>query len=94
MKFIGFVFLFSFSVFANNMVSTSTRALLSYDSVKERSEEILESFKRNTLGEHADKVLILSPIVTGRVEFNALDMNFYFDHRNNNQAGVRYNLRF
>lgn len=95
MKSLGIVFLFSLSLFASpNMVNKTTEALLSYDVVKERSDEIVETVKRKTLGDHADKVLILAPLVTGRVEFNAFDLNFYYDHRNNSQSGVRYNLRF
>tara|TARA_B100001971_G_scaffold215195_1_gene260255 strand:+ start:81486 stop:81716 length:231 start_codon:yes stop_codon:yes gene_type:complete len=76
------------------MVNKTQEALLSYSFVKEKSEEIVDDIKNKTLGDYADKVLLLAPLVTGQVEFNAYDINFYYDHRNNQQAGMRYNLKF
>lgn len=89
--------LFTFSSFlyaSSQMVNKTQEALLSYSFVKEKSEEIVDDIKNKTLGDYADKVLLLAPLVTGQVEFNAYDINFYYDHRNNQQAGMRYNLKF
>lgn len=95
MKILGLVFLFSLSIFAQRrMINKTTEALLSYDLVQERSQALVDEVKRKTLGDHAEKVLVLAPLVTGRFEFNAFDLNFYYDHRNDNQTGFRYNLKF
>lgn len=78
----------------SRMVNKTREALLSYSIVREKSDEILNDLKDKTLGDYAEKMLIFAPLVTGQVEFNAYDVNFYYDHRNNQQAGLRYNLKF
>jgi len=85
----------SFQVYAQSrMVSKAQEALMSYSIVKDKSEEIVDDVKRKTLGEHSDKLLFLAPFVTGKLELNANQISFYYDHNNDQEAGLRYNLKF
>lgn len=69
-------------------------ALMSYDHIEERANFLIYKFKKLTLGEHADKFLILAPIATGRIEFQAYrDLNFYYNSFSQS-GGLRYNVDF
>jgi hypothetical protein len=77
-----------------NMLNKTREALLSYSFIEEKTEELTKKIKEKTLGDYSEKLLILAPFVTGKVQFNAMDINFYYDHRNAQEAGVNYNLKF
>ena len=69
-------------------------ALMSYDHIMERSNYLIYRFKKLTLGEHADKFMILAPFISGRVEFEAYrDVNFYYNSFSQS-GGFRYNINF
>lgn len=92
--FLIFIFSISISWAQSRMVNKTREALLSYSIVQEKSDEVIEKVKRETLGDHAEKLLFIAPLVTGKFEVNAYKMNFYYDHRSDHEAGVRYNLKF
>lgn len=79
----------------NHRAANLTRdALMSYDYVVERSDYLIYKFKQLTLGEYADHLLILAPIVSGRVEFQAYkDVNFYYNSFSQS-GGFRYSINF
>ena len=79
----------------NNKAANYTRdALMSYDYIVERSDYLIYRFKQLTLGEHADKFMILAPLVSGRVEFQAYeDINFYYNSFSQS-GGFRYSINF
>lgn len=94
-KILLILFIVTSIVFANTkMLDKTQEALLSYTIVKDKSDEILEDVKRMTLGEHSDKLLILAPLITGKFEFNASNVSFYYDHKNDQEAGLKYNIKF
>lgn len=72
-----------------NLLTNSTKALLSYDHIQKSADEFVNVVKRKTLGDHSDKVLMFLPLVTGELEFNISDLNFY--HRvHSEKTGVEY----
>lgn len=77
-----------------NMLNKTREALLSYDFIENKVDKISTKIKEKTIGEHSEKLLILAPFVTGQVEFNAKNLSFYYDHRNDQEAGLRYNMKF
>jgi len=68
-------------------------ALMQYEVVQEKSKYWADRLEKMLLGDYANKVLIIAPLVTGKLEFNALDMNFYFDARHET-SGVKYTYNF
>tara|TARA_Y100000768_G_scaffold388784_1_gene387171 strand:+ start:13969 stop:14316 length:348 start_codon:yes stop_codon:yes gene_type:complete len=79
----------------NNKAANYTRdALLSYDAVVERSDYLIYKFKQLTFGEYADQLMILAPLISGRVEFQAYkDVNFYYNSFSQS-GGFRYSINF
>ena len=75
------------------MLSHSAKALLSYDAIKDRTDELVLKIKRKTFGEYSDEVLLLLPFVTGEVEFTISDLRFYHQHRKE-KTGVKYVYNF
>jgi hypothetical protein len=75
------------------MLSEARNALMGYEIVQEKTQYFTNRLESVLLGEYSEKFLILAPFITGKVEFNALDMNFYVDAREET-SGVRYIYNF
>ncbi len=75
------------------MFRQTRNALMRYELVQEKSEYWGKRLEKMLLGEYAEKVLIIAPLVTGKLEFNALDLNFYVDAREE-RSGVQYTYNF
>ena len=79
---------------ARNDLPTLTRdALMSYDKVEERANYFVFKLKNMTFGDYTDQVLIITPFITGQLEFTFNEVNFYYDHQGS-ESGFRYELRF
>lgn len=75
------------------MFRQTRNALLKYDFIQKRTEYWGKRLEKMLLGDYGQKVLIIAPLVTGKLEFNALDLNFYIDARAE-KSGVRYTYNF
>lgn len=75
------------------MLRTTQNALMQYELIQTKSEYWGRRLEKMLLGTYAEKLIFVAPLITGKVEFNALDMNFYFDARNE-KSGVRYVYKF
>lgn len=75
------------------MVKKTTDALLAYDLIERRADYFVFKLKNLTFGEYSDQVLFLAPVVTGKVEVRAYNLNFYYDY-NRSKSGVKYTYRF
>lgn len=76
-----------------DLLSTSSKALFSYDIVQERADELVSAVKRKTLGKYSENVLMFLPLVTGEIEFKVSELNFY--HRAfSEKTGVEYVYKF
>lgn len=68
-------------------------ALLSYSFVQEKTQYWGRRLEKALIGEYAEKLLFIAPLVSGKIEFNAYDLNFYVDARAE-KSGVRYVYQF
>jgi hypothetical protein len=83
-----------FSGYESGKMMTETRdALLSYELVQEKTTYWGYRLEKILFGDNAEKFLIFSPLITGKVEFKALDLNFYVDTRKE-KGGVKYTFNF
>lgn len=69
------------------------QALMGYEIVQQKTQYWSKRLEKTLFGEHAEKFMIIAPLVTGRVEFNAMDLNFYVNAREE-ESGVRYVYSF
>lgn len=77
----------------DKMFRQTRSALMKYELVQEKSKYWADRLEKMLLGDYAEKVLVIAPLVTGKFEFNAMDMNFYFDTREE-KSGVQYVYNF
>lgn len=83
-----------FQDYSDGKMFRQTRsALMKYELVQQKSEYWAERLEKMILGEYAEKVMVIAPLVTGKIEFNALDMKFYLDAREE-KSGVKYTYKF
>lgn len=75
------------------MFRQTSNALMRYELVQQKTEYWGDRLEKMLLGEYAEKVMVIAPLVTGKIEFNALDMNFYLDAREE-KSGVQYTYNF
>lgn len=75
------------------MFRQTQNALMKYEIIQEKSEYWGNRLEKMLLGDYADKVLIIAPLVTGKLQFSALDLNFYIDAREE-KSGVKYTYNF
>tara|TARA_Y100000768_G_scaffold388233_1_gene382924 strand:+ start:3085 stop:3429 length:345 start_codon:yes stop_codon:yes gene_type:complete len=68
-------------------------AIMALPGMQERADQLLYKLQQNTLGEYTDEFMMLSPLFTGRLEFNVMKMNIYYRHHSE-KAGVEYQYRF
>lgn len=68
-------------------------ALMSVDGVQERADHFVYQIKKLTFGDYTDDILIITPFITGDVQFTANDFNVYYNHFQN-RGGVEYNINF
>lgn len=73
--------------------NTTRDALFAMDGFQERANHLVLKLKNLTFGEYADEVMILAPFVTGDIEFQAMQLRFYYNHFDS-EGGVRYQLSF
>lgn len=93
-----FLFLFlSFPVLATrapaDIAATTSEALLAYPMIAQKTQYWVDRVKKLTLGDYADDVLIIAPIVTGQVQFkvNFLDVNLNYYQQ---QGSVNFTHQF
>ena len=80
--------------YSDGKIFRSTRnALMKYDLIKEKSDYWGRRLEKFVLGDYSEKFLVVAPLLTGKFEFNALDMNFYVDARSE-ESGIRYIYNF
>lgn len=80
--------------YGNGKMFRKTRsALMKYDFVQQKTEYWGKRLEKMLLGEYAKKLLIIAPLVTGKLQFSALDLNFYIDTRSE-KSGVKYTYNF
>ncbi len=75
------------------MMTETRDALLSYELVHEKTTYWGKRFERALFGDHVEKFLIFTPLVTGKLEFRAMDLDFYVDARKS-KGGVKYTYNF
>jgi hypothetical protein len=75
------------------MMNQTRDALLSYDLIQEKTNFWGKKLEKMLLGGYTEKFLIFAPLITGKVEFRALDVNFYVDTRRE-RGGVKYTYNF
>lgn len=63
-----------------SMVDRTKRALMSYEIVEERSEEIIQRIQKSTFGDYAEKVAVIIPFVTGKVQFKVKNLRLSYSH--------------
>lgn len=86
--------LFSFALSSNTqMMRVSTRAIMSYPTVKKTSRSLVKIVKKNTVGDNEEYLGILVPFVTGEVRYQSKDSNLYYNFRDQS-VGARYIYRF
>lgn len=68
-------------------------ALMSINSIQERADYFVYRLKKLTFGEYTEDIMIITPFITGEIEFNADQFNIYYNHFSS-RAGVRYNVTF
>ena len=73
------------------MLKKTKDALMSYEIVEKRTDEILHKLEKSAFGEYAEKFAILAPIVTGKVQLRYKDFGFSYSH-SSEQANVDYVL--
>jgi len=84
----------SFSGYGTGKMMNQTRdALLSYELIQEKTNFWGQKLEKMLLGGYTEKFLIFAPLITGKVEFRALDVNFYVDTRRD-RGGVNYTYNF
>ena len=77
----------------SKMLSETRDALLSYEIIQQKTNFLSQKLEKMLLGEYTEKFLIFAPLITGKVEFTALDVNFYVDTRSS-RGGVNYTYNF
>ena len=65
-----------------DMLLKTKDPLFSYGLVEERAEYFAFKIKQLTFGEYTEQVLFISPLITGNLEFHAMDMKFYYNYNN------------
>ena len=75
------------------MISKTRDALMSVDYIEQRTEYLMLRLKNSAFGEYAEKMMVITPFVTGNLEFNMSNVNFYYNHYQS-KSGVEYSLRF
>lgn len=72
----------------------TSEALMAVPLFAERANYLTWKLKQVTLGEElADKVLLISPFLTGRFEFSMMDLNFEVDYHSG-KGEVKYVYKF
>lgn len=62
------------------MLDRTKEALMSYEVVEERTEAILNEIRHSAFGEYAEKMAVLMPFVTGKIEFKVDELAFSYNH--------------
>lgn len=75
------------------MLNQTRDAIFSYTFVKDRADILAKEWEWKIFGRYSKQVMLIAPFVTGRIEFNAMDMNFYVNARDQ-RGGVRYEYNF
>jgi hypothetical protein len=78
---------------SERMLSRSRDALLSYSFIKKRVNKVAKLWERKILGDYAEELFLIAPLITGQVEFSALDVKFYLNTKNES-GGVQYVYKF
>lgn len=78
---------------SSKMVRQTRDALLSYDLVQQRTNYWGKRLEKMIFGEYAENFLFLTPLVTGKVEFRVVELDFYVDARKE-KSGVNYTFNF
>ena len=66
---------------------------MSYGLIQNKAEYWGARLEKMLLGDYAKDVMLIAPLVTGKIQFNALDMKFYVDAREE-KSGVEYVYKF
>jgi hypothetical protein len=66
---------------AHNAADRTKDALLAYPAIEARANYFAKRLEKKLLGDYAQEVLILSPILTGQVSLNVFDLNVSLDYR-------------
>ena len=77
----------------DKLLTKTKDALLSFDHVEERADYFVFKLKNLTFGEYSENVMYLAPVLSGNVEFQAQNFNFYYNHFQD-KGGVKYSLSF
>lgn len=75
------------------MINQTRDAILSYDFVQEKTEYWGNRLEKILLNDYSEKIILISPLITGKFEVSAMDLNFYVDTRRE-KGGVRYTYKF
>ncbi len=75
------------------MLNHTKDAFLSYEPIKESTDQLIKRLERKLLGDYAKEALLLAPLITGKVEFKVNDVRVYFDAKANN-SGLEYVYKF
>jgi len=75
------------------MLNETRDALLSYEIIQQKTQYWGNRVEKLLLNDYSEKIFIMAPLITGRLEISALDLNFYVDTRQE-RGGVRYSYNF
>lgn len=75
----------------SKMLEKTRDALMSYEIVEERTEELLTRLQKSALGDYAEKAAFLVPVVTGKLQFRYERFDFSYSH-SDARANLDYNL--
>lgn len=78
---------------ADGMLDQTKDALLSYKLVKERTNFFARRLEKKLLGQYSKEFLLVTPLITGQVEFNTNDIKFYVNARQE-IGGMEYVYNF
>ncbi len=74
-----------------DMVDKTKKAIMSYEIVEERTDELLTRIQNSAFGKYAEKVAAVIPLVTGKLEFRWKQFDISYSHFSD-KAKVDYNL--
>jgi hypothetical protein len=75
------------------MMRVTTKAVLSYSSVKKTTKHFIDQVQDQTIGDNEEYLTFLVPFVTGEIKYQNKGTNFYYDFRDQ-AVGARYSTSF
>lgn len=78
---------------STKMLSEARDAFLSYEYVRDKANYIGNRLEKKLVNDFTENFFLISPLITGKLELKASDLNFYVDTRQL-KGGVKYVYNF